>query len=284
MSAGTRLAKLEGALSPKEATLAWLAEAHQFPTLEAYVGWLVDQPTEAAPFWRVPEQAERAVRAAMRGEPRAAVEAAAHQTVRDAVFLVELVVRLNVEAAATIRVESLRCAALAWEGRAIGAEAELARRSRSRAGRSASNLEERWQAWCTGTAALLTGLYAAEEARALLERRYLDGHPALFPDAIADWERLRERAERLAGLGNILRPLMEGRRRAPGSAEIGPPDRDLAVLRSRARTQAPVVAARLVDEARAATLDVLGDTRGATAVVAGRLRARDDGLPASSRQ
>src|SRR5450759_3236808 len=77
MIARRRLAKLEGALSPKAATLLWLTEAHGFGSLEAYVDWLVDQPADAAPFWRVPEQAEHAVRAAMRGEPRSAVEAAA---------------------------------------------------------------------------------------------------------------------------------------------------------------------------------------------------------------
>ena len=124
-----------------------------------------------------------------------------------------------------------------------------------------------------GAAALLIRLYAAEEARALLERRYLDCHPALFPDALDDWERLRESAERLAGLGDALRPLIQGRRRMPGSAEIKPPDLDLDALRSGARTQAPAVASWLVEEARTATLDILGDTGGATSIAARRLRA-----------
>jgi hypothetical protein len=36
MTAHRRLAKLEGALSPKAATLLWLAEAHRFGSLPAY--------------------------------------------------------------------------------------------------------------------------------------------------------------------------------------------------------------------------------------------------------
>jgi hypothetical protein len=267
-----RLAKLEGVLSPKATTLLWLTEAHQFRSLPAYVDWLIDQPISAAPLERVPTQARAAAVEALRGQPREAVQEAAHGAVRDAIFRVELVLRLNSVAEETIRIEGLRYAVFFWEMRAISAEAELARRDRSRAGRSGSGLVVRWQAWCTASAAFLTGIYAAEEARLLLERRYLDGHPALFPDAIADWGRLRERVERLASLGGALPPLPVGHHRAPGSAEIEPPDLDLDALRFGARAQAPAVASRLVDEARAATLDVLGDTEGATSIAARRLR------------
>ncbi len=273
MTAERRLAKLESALSPRAATLLWLAEAHKFRSLPAYVEWLIDQPISAAPLERVPEQARAAAVEVLRGQPREAVREASRGAVRDAIFLVELVLRLNSVAEETVRIEGLRSAVFFWEMRALSAEAVLARRNRSCANRSASSLAERWQAWCAATTALLTGIYAAEEARLLLERRYLDGHPALFPDAAADWERLRESVKRLARLGDALRPLMEGRRRAPRSAEMGHPDLDRDALRSGARAQAPAVAARLVDEARAATLETLGDTAGATSLVAGRLRA-----------
>lgn len=280
MTAERRLAKLEGALSPKAATLLWLEEAQQFRSLPAYVNWLIDQPISAAPLERVPEQARAAAVEALRGLPREVVREANHQAVRDAIFLVELVLKLNVAAEEAIGLLGLRHAALFWEMRAISAEAELERRSRSPAGRSAANVVERWQAWCTATAALLTRICAAEEARALLERRYLDGHPVLFPDAIADWGRLQESAERLASRGDSLRPLSVGLR-APRSAEIEPPDLDLDALRSGARAQVPTMAARLVDEARAATLDVLGDSEGATSMAARRLRptVSDDAGP-----
>ena len=168
MTAERRLAKLEGALSPKAATLLWLAEAQQFGSLHAYVAWLIDQPISVAPLERVPAQARAAALEVMRGQPREAVREAAHQAVRDAIFLVELVLKLNVVAEETIKVEGLRYAALFWEMLAISAEATLARRSRSRADRSGSNLAERWQAWYAATVALLTGIYAAEEARLLL--------------------------------------------------------------------------------------------------------------------
>jgi len=260
MTAERRLAKLEGALSPKAATLLWLEEAHEFGSLPAYVDWLIDQPISAAPLERVPEQARAAAVEALRRQSREVVREAAHQAIREAIFLVELVLKLNVAAEEAVRFEGIRYAALFWEMRAIIAETELARRSRSHAGRSASDLAERWQAWCTATVALLTGIYAVEEARLLLERRYFDGHPALFPDSITYWERLQESAERLASLGAALPPLPVGRRRAPRSAEVEHSGLDLDALRVGARTQAIAVAARVDDEARAATLDVVGDS------------------------
>ena len=272
MTAARRLAKLESSLSPRAATLLWLTEAHRFPTLPAYVGWLIDQPISAAPLERVPKQARAAAVEALRSQPREVVQEAAHQAVRDAIFLVELVLRLNAAAEVAIRIENLRYAALFWEMRALTAEAELALRSRSRADRSGSSLVERWQEWCTATAARLAGIHAAEDARDILERRYLGGHGALFPDTIADWERLRKTAERLASVGDALRLPKMGRRRAPRTAHVEPPV-DLAALAASARTQAPIAAAQLIDAARAATLDVLGDVEGASSIAAQRLRA-----------
>ena len=256
MTAERRLARLEGALSPRAAALLWLAEAHQFPTLPAYVAWLIDQPICAAPFERVPEQAR-----------------AARQALRDAVFLVELVIRLNLAAEETIRIESLRYAALFWEMRAMSAEAQLetTRTSRgTRGGRTA-----RWTSWRAAVARLIGNLYLAEEARAHLERRYLEGAPTQFPDLAADWLRLREQAERLADLGDVVgvstaRVEGAGHRRGRSSRR---PEIELRQLRAAAVDRAPEEAKSLVDAARAAALDVLGDTDGAATIAERRLRA-----------
>lgn len=273
MTAERRLAKLEGALSPKAATLLWLEEAQQFGSLPAYVDWLIDQPISAAPLERVPGQARAAAVEALRGLPRETVREAAHQAIRDAIFLVELVLRLNSVAEETIRIEGLRHAALFWEMRAITAEALLETAGPSRgtsAGRTA-----RWTAWRGAVASLFGSLYLAEEARALLERRYLDGTLTLFPDLAADWQRLREQAERLAGLGDAVGPTVarvggahHGRGRSSRRPGI-----DLRQLRAAALDDAPDEAASLVDAARAAALDALGDTDGAATIAERRLRA-----------
>jgi len=276
VTAERRLAKLEGALSPKAATLLWLAEAHQFGSLPAYVDWLIDQPISAAPLERVPEQARAAAVEALSGLPREVVREASHQAVRDAVFLVELVLRLNSVAEEAIRTEGLRHAALFWEMRAISAEAQLEAAASSRAAREGRTA--RWAAWRAAVASLLGDLYAAEERRAHLERRYLESATTLFPDLAADRLRLREEVERLAGLGALVAVTTAGvdvarHRRRPSSrrAEI-----DLHQLRAAALEGAPEEAASLLDAARAAALDVLGDAAGAAAAAERRLQTGRD--------
>jgi hypothetical protein len=264
MTAERRLAKLEGALSPKAATQLWLAEAHRFGSLPAYVAWLLDQPISAAPLERVPAQARAAAVEALRGQPREAVREAAHQAVRDATFLVELILRLNSVATETIRIEGLRYAALFWELRALTAEAELG--TGTEGPDSRRSIARRPAAWRTAVSGWLTSLAAADEARLLLERRYLDGRGVLFPDLGRDWETLRETAARLAGLGDALPDLRDGRSRSRGLHDLTP-------RRSAVVCRAEEGAASLADDARAAALDLLGDTEGAVAIAERRLRS-----------
>lgn len=195
------------------------------------------------------------------------------------IFLVELVIRLNSVAEETIRIEGLRCAALFWQRRAISAEAQLetARAPRGTNGRRTA----RWATWRGAVASLVGSLYAAEAARAHLERRYLERTLDLFPDLAADWQRLREQAERLPGLGDAVGPTaarVDGARHRQGRSS-GRPAIDLRQLRGAALDRAPEEAASLVDVARAAALDALGDTDGAAMIAKRRLRS--NAAPAS---
>ena len=199
----------------------------------------------------------------MRGQPRRRSREAVHQAVRDAVFLVELVLRLNLAAEETIRIEGLRYAALFWEMRALTAEAELERGTDGAGGRRP--IARRWAAWRAAVTDWLTSLAAAEEARLLLERRYLDGRGVLFPDLGRDWEALRETGARLAALADALPALGDGRSRSRGLQNLSP-------RRTAVAGRAAAQAAGLADTAREAALDLLGDTEGAVAIAERRLR------------
>jgi hypothetical protein len=278
VTAPRRLAKLEGALSPKAATLLWLEEAHRFGSLLAYVRWLMDQPLSAAPLMRVPGQAEAGVMRALRGATHASSEAAARKAVRQAIFLVELVLGLNEAAGETTRIGSLRFAISFWEMRTVTLEAQL--EADRKLARFPGTATERVQRWHADVLALLTDLFVAEEARGLLEHRYLDGHPALFPDAAQDHLSLRGQVEGLTALGaGILETLEYRGREHPARS---PPRVDLDGLRAAAQAGAPDLAAQVADAARCASLDVLGDHQGAAAIVERRLRlpvAPNDSIP-----
>jgi len=102
---------------------------------------------------------------------------------------------------------------------------------------------------------------AAGEARSIAERRYLDGHGALFPDAVPAWaERLRLATE-LAVLADHLAEL-DG---LPPAA-LADPD---AVA-----TRAAVLLADLVEPARVTTLEKLDEGRRALTIATSWLRTK----------
>ena len=68
-AAGRRLTKLEGALHPREAVLAWLVEAQQFPSVLDHARSIAVLPVEEAPLSVIGARVEAAVRASMKGQP-----------------------------------------------------------------------------------------------------------------------------------------------------------------------------------------------------------------------
>ena len=66
---GRRLSKLESALLPTEAVLAWLVEAQQFPSLVDHARSIAELPVEAAPLSVIGQRVETSVRASMKGQP-----------------------------------------------------------------------------------------------------------------------------------------------------------------------------------------------------------------------
>jgi len=121
-------------------------------------------------------------------------------------------------------------------------------------------------AWRAAVANWLTNLSAADEARLLLERRYLDGRRVRFADLGRNWDTLRETGARLAAVGDALPALRGDRSQGRGPQNLTP---RRAAVAGRAATEA----ACLADAAREAALDLLGDTEGAVAIAERRLRS-----------
>jgi hypothetical protein len=177
-----RLDKLEDSLSPKEAVIHWLTEAHVYGSLPAYVDSLIDQPDTAQPFIALPAQVEKAVWESMRGQRSGFVKEVTREAVGDTIFLLRLVIGLNVHIEELLQVESLRHVALYWWSRALEAEGTKG------AGRSD---------WRRGVATLQGTLMGTERTRAAAQARYLDGHDVLFPELAAGWRDLCAAAESL---------------------------------------------------------------------------------------
>jgi len=50
MGSNQRLLKIETALTPQQAILLWIKEAHSHPTMENYAKWLSENPETRSPF------------------------------------------------------------------------------------------------------------------------------------------------------------------------------------------------------------------------------------------
>ena len=261
-AADRRVAKLEGALHPREAVLAWLVEAQQYPSLEDHVRSIAALPVEAAPLSVIGERVEAAVRDAMKGQPRDAIEAAVRRAIGDGVFLFSLALGLNVVALEMARLEGLRAtAAVFWMGCLLGgpraadlppAEARVHER----------DLADAWALWWPVVDRLSLEVRVETEARTMLERRFFAGHEVLFSDAATSWASHVDMVERLAGLAETMAPTG------------GPMARSRRSTRAAGRSLTERVAERvatLTDDARVRAYEILGDRPKAVQIMERRL-------------
>jgi hypothetical protein len=114
-SSTRRLGKLETSLTPKQAFLLWLQEAHQYRCLEDYINVLRQGPESAWPLARLPEQVAEATEKAMKGMPKEDVANAVREAVRDVIFLFHLHQGVNRYFREEQRVLSLQLLLLATE-------------------------------------------------------------------------------------------------------------------------------------------------------------------------
>jgi hypothetical protein len=94
-SSKRRLDKLEISLTPKQAILLWMEEAHKYDTMEQYARSLKPGPESAWPLATLPEKVATGVEQAMKGRPRREVARTARQAIRDVLFLFHLHQRIN---------------------------------------------------------------------------------------------------------------------------------------------------------------------------------------------
>jgi hypothetical protein len=262
-AAARRLAKLEGALPPREAVLAWLVEAQQFPSLEDHARSIARLPVEVAPLSVIGERIEAAVRATSKGRARDDVSAAVRRAVGDGAFLFSLALGLNVEALEFARLEGLRAtAAFFWMGCLLGgpraddlppAEAKTYVRE----------LADAWGLWRAVVDRLSLDVNIENEARATLQRRFFGGHDVFFADAAQAWAEHVDLVERLANLADLLATTRGSKARPRRSKETD-------AARSLTERVAERVT-RLADDARVRAYEIMGDRPRAVAIMERRL-------------
>jgi hypothetical protein len=104
-------------------------------------------------------------------------------------------------------------------------------------------------------------LLAAREARTTVETRYLDGHPALFPDVAAAFEKQLKSSKEVAATAVRLAEL-------DGLPPASPADPEALTART------AELVADLVEPAKAEALEKLGDGERAFGIAAGWVRTK----------
>ena len=94
MTRQLRVERLENSLTPTGIVLRWLAEAHAFGSLEAYVRSILDLPGDRQPLDRLCREADAGARARLRGKPAEQVRAAVRSDLRETVFRYLLVLSI----------------------------------------------------------------------------------------------------------------------------------------------------------------------------------------------
>ena len=264
-AADRRLAKLESALSPREAVLAWLVEAQQFPSLVDHARSIAELPVEAAPLSVIGQRVETSVRASMKGQPFEAIREAVRRAIGDGAFLFSLVMQINGQALEIANVEGLRASAVFfWMGCLLGGP----RADDLPPAEKKVYLQERgaaWASWRTVVDRLSLDVRVENEARASLERKYFGGRDVFFADVGQTWAEHVSQVERLCGLAEIVASTGGPKarlRRSTGNGASG----------SMAERVAERVA-RLADDARVRAYEIMGDRERAVTIMERRLLA-----------
>lgn len=234
-----RVTALEATLTPTQLVLRWLAEAHSHGSLTAYVAAILDDEPEDFPLNRLCREAVAGARAGTGKRAREQTDAAVRAALQQTAFRFELVLRINTTTHELIDKQGLVDAVL------CGHLAMLANEPPPRAVAGRRGLVDQLGSSRDLALRRVVELHATQEARALVESRYLDGHPALFPDGLQGWEgqvaateRLAVMADRLAELDGAARPSLDM------------PDAIAA--------RVPAVVADLVEPAKVTALEKLG--------------------------
>jgi hypothetical protein len=252
-AAGKRLLKVETALTPRQAIVLWLQEAHAFPVITDYARWLHTQPETAYPLERLPRQVEEATRTAMKGQARDEVDRAVRMAIRDVVFLFHLHEEANRK---IIEDQRAMCLLVAF----------LAATSPSPATRARTKWAGERVEWAKRTADAMTEVCALRGGLTIVSERYYGGHDVLFAEVRAVLDLV------IGGLETLIEIYNEEERWAAESSRVAGKKRrastiDTKALLKAAQTGAAVDAERFANAAKVRTFRAMGEHRAANALL-----------------
>ena len=261
-----RLDNVESSLSPKQAMLLWMDDAHQFNSLNEYVLSLIDGPDSAYPLYRLPDQVEKAAKDAMKGRPRAEASKFIQDHVRDVIFLFFLHHEANKRILGEERAYDLQALLLSTERRWLNDQRthhsdKWGRRRKVNKGLSdhaltdsASRFGRHLHQWRDMCERFLFEILSVHHALESLSNRYLDGHDVLYSGVRESVDNVVEYVNTLAEMFNDDLSY-DTKLRRKFKINVIPIDD----LRRRAIENSEAYLKVVVDMAKAETLELIGE-------------------------
>lgn len=227
MTLAKRLGSVEdNHLTPLEAVLLWMGEAHAFGSLENYFRWLTGQPDDAYPLIRMPRQVVEAVRRANKGRPHSELRGEFLRVQRDVLFLYFLHDQLNTRELLDREALSLRAVILIKEFRALTMERhaldqmrldrlDLEGQKHPRPGKVEKTARARYDthaaSWLPQVEEVRGRILEFLSAAQVVSRRYFAGADVLYPETRAHL------SDTLEAISSLEEMHAEGMRSSPAS-------------------------------------------------------------------
>jgi hypothetical protein len=257
VSLARRVANIEQVLTPVQLVLRWLDEAYAFGSLAAYSDSVLASAPSAMPLDRLCREADRSARARVASRDQEQIRRAVNGALVATVMRFELVMRINVLALEVLDRQVLLNALISAQTAVLLSEERRSRR--------ADPIHQRRFGLVRDMARLrVAELAAGDEARRQAERRYLEGHPALFPETLAASSEALVEAARLAAFVTQAAEL-------DGVAPIEPADPPIDEGR------VAQLVADFVEPSRSNAYDKLGSGERAITIAAEWLTAKHEG-------
>jgi hypothetical protein len=254
MTTERRISAIEGALTPTELIVAWLTEAHAHGGVDAFVRASLAEEDYDPPINRLARAAADGAPARMKGKPRDEINRAADQAVRETLFRFHLVMRIITVCHDILDRELLLTALFSCR---IALLTREPRASREKDPGHRADVEQLRDLVVLS----VRSFKAVGAARVQVERRYLGGHAAPFPDDAARWAEQLETSEAVERMAIRLVEL-------DGIPQLAAADPEAVATRVAAD------AADFVEPAKVAAFEDLDEGRQALAIATSWLRAK----------
>ena len=265
-STSKRLEAIESSLTPKQAVLLWMEEAHRFNSINEYVLSLLEGPDSAYPLYRLPDQIEKSAKEMMKGRPRSETSKFIQEKVRDVIFLFFLHHEANKRILGEDRAYNLRALLLSTEMRWLTDQRthhrdNWDRRKKTSRGRDDQSISDsftrfnehlhRWRDMCERFLYEILSVHRAIES---LSNRYLDGHGVLYSGVR---ETLDNVVEFVGTLAELFNDDLSGDAKLRRKFKIGVIPID--TIRKQAIENSEAYLKVVVDMAKAETLELIGE-------------------------